>query len=106
MDEEPVRATDRRGVMLVSLSAWPGAERSPGRVEAGAWNEGPLRGTTGDQARQIVHLLRIAINEAERQLQPLAVGLGFERGDGMQVAIETGDQIGRESCRERVCQYV
>ena len=53
-----------------------------------------LRGATGDQAGDVVQLLSVLIGEAEGDLQPVAVGLGLEGGDGVQVAIEPRHFVG------------
>ena len=50
-----------------------------------------LRRATGDQAGYVVQLLRILVDKAEGQLQPVAVGLGLVGDDGVQVAVEARD---------------
>lgn len=55
--------------------------------DLGAGGEVLLRGSAGDQARQVVELLRILVDELERQLQPVTFRLGLQGGDGVQVAI-------------------
>jgi hypothetical protein len=50
-----------------------------------------LRRAAGDQARDVVELLRILVDETEGQLQPVAVRLGLVGDDGVQVAVEAGD---------------
>ena len=50
-----------------------------------------LRRATGDQAGNVVQLLRILVDKAEGQLQPVAVGLGLVGDDGVQVAVEPRD---------------
>lgn len=62
-------------------------KRSGRRRRLRARNEMLLRSTACDQARDVIELLRILIDEAERQLQPVAVRLLLERNNGVQVAI-------------------
>ena len=46
------------------------------------------RGTAGDQTREVVELLGVLVDETEGQLQPVAVRLLLESGDGMQIAVQ------------------
>src|SRR6195952_6134854 len=55
---------------------------------SGAWHEMLERGTAGDQTREVVELLGVLVSETEGQLQPVAVRLLLESGDGMQIAVQ------------------
>ena len=51
----------------------------------------PLRRAASDQPRQVVEFLRVAVDEAERQVQPVAVRLRLERRNGVQISVEASD---------------
>src|SRR6195952_2642557 len=55
---------------------------------SGARHEMLERGTAGDQTREVVELLGVLVDETEGQLQPVAVRLLLESGDGMQIAVQ------------------
>ena len=67
--------------------AVPKSSRAKPLLASSARDEVLLRGATGDQPREVIQLLGVLVDEAEGQLQPLAVWLLLERSHSVQIPV-------------------
>src|SRR3546814_13801879 len=78
--------------------------------DPGQYHIRPVHGTALSEARAMTAITTVAGSACKcrsRMADHDAIELEFFRHIGAQlIRLGTGDQIGRASCRERVCQYV